>query len=312
MTTSKTSADLASSIPNIDALLIRHESFFNHVHVVEQEFDILPRKNHYGMAINYIDLLESREQFVRELLNTVLDWVYSQAKQANILSSLRLQGRTDANAFTELFQKAGDKFRKANDGQLLQGQFGELLLANCLQNLFNAVPILRKIPLTTSPAHERFGVDAIHYSTEGNTPIIHIGEAKGYTSKYSFNSAFGDAISSILKEYNNHQKEIRLYLHEDFLDDHLQQVATDYINGNLVGAQVRLVSIVIYEETKQRQGNTRDEILESITQIITDRYKNFNNTKIDFASNQILSRITYIAFPVWGLGELIKSFAEGL
>lgn len=301
----------ANSI-EIDRLLIPNQALFNHVHIINQKFEILPDSPHYGMTIDYVDLQENREQFVRELINTVLDWVYSQAKQASILTALESEGRTKANAFTELTQKAFEKFRPSTDGKLLHGQFGELLLANCLQHLFNAIPILRKMPITTSPAHERFGSDAIHYKSEGGKPIFYIGEAKSYTSSYAFNTAFEAAINSILNEHQNINRELRQYLHEDFLASETAQLATDLINGKLKNAEYRLVSIVAYEETMSRNGATRDEVLEVIANAIEQRYRNFDNSKINISENPILNRITYIIFPVWEFEELIKSFSDSI
>jgi hypothetical protein len=297
---------------NINKLLLKNAAFFNHVHIINQKFDILPDKRHYGMAIDYVDLKESREQFVRELVNTILDWVYSQAKQSFILTELKSEGRSNANANMELVQKAFEKFRKSDDGKLLHGQFGELLLANCLQYLFQAIPILRKMAIATSPAHERFGADAIHYATVDNAPIFYIGEAKCYTSTYSFNVAFEAAIKSILNEYDNITTEIRQYLHEDFLEPDIEQIATDLVNGKLKNARYRLVSIVAYEENSKKTGKTRAEIIKNIDAIIIEKYKKFDKKKFDIYNTPILDRITYIVFPVWEFDKLIEGFAKSI
>jgi len=306
-----TTAGTANQV-EVERLLIANQAFFNHVHIIKQKFEILPDAFHYGMSIDYIDLTESREQFVRELINTVLDWVYSQAKQVNILTGLKTEGRTDANASTELMQRAFDKFRTSADSTLLHGQFGELLLANCIQHLFYAIPILRKMPITTSPSHERFGSDAIHYKSKDSKQIFYIGEAKSYTSAYKFNSAFEDALKSILKEHKNISHELRQYLHEDFLAPETAQLATDLINGKLKNAEYRLVSIIAYEETREKSGANRDEILKTIKTAIEYRYRNFDNHKIDIGSCPILSRITYIVFPVWNFKELLNSFSNNI
>jgi hypothetical protein len=305
---------LTSKFPTVDveAMLIENLSFFNHVHIINQKFDILPDKPHFGMAINYIDLQESREFFVRELINSAIDWIYSQAKQKRIIHKLMEEGRSQGNAQTELTQRVFEKFRPSNDGSLLHGQFGELLLGNCIQKMFRAVPILRKMPLTTSNAHERFGADAIHFAMENNVETFYIGEAKCYTSKYKFNTAFECALSSILTEYNNIHKELHQYLHEDFLEPPLQQIATDLQNGRLESAQFRLVSIIAYEETSNRKGATKEDILKAIDSVIENKYKNFNNMKIDLATYPILNRITYIVFPVWKFEELIRSFSKAI
>ena len=251
-------------------------------------------------------------QFVRELINTVVDWVYSSTRQESILSELKKDGRSNANAATELIQKAFEKFRPSTDGKLLNGQFGELLLANCLQHLFGAVPILRKMPLATSPSHERFGSDAIHYREIDSKPVFYIGEAKSYTSDYKFNAAFEAALDSIINEHKNILKELRQYLHQDFLEPETEQLATNLVNGNIKNVEFHLVSIIAYEEKNAKNGNTRDEILGGIKRVIENRYRNFDNNKIDIKSNPILNRITYIVFPVWSFEELIRSFSDGI
>ena len=64
------------------------------------------------------------------------------------------------------------------------------------------------MPIKTSSQHERFGADAIHFKIENDKPIIILGEAKTYTSKYKFSQAFEDAITSILSTYSSHRNTV--------------------------------------------------------------------------------------------------------
>lgn len=193
---------------------------------------------------------------------------------------------------------------------MIQGQLGELLLFHFIQRLQGAVPLLRKMKITTSPEHERFGADAIHFKYEKEKPIIILGEAKTYTSNYKFNQAFEDAITSILKTYDNHRKEINLYVHEDFLEPEMNKIAEQYINNKLENVEVHLVCIVVYNETSDIKGNNREEIIQKITNVIENKYANFDKKKIDTETNSILKRITYIVFPIWKLDELAKTFQQ--
>ena len=93
-----------------------------------------------------------------------------------------------------------------------------LLLFHFIQRFKGAVPLLRKMPITTSAEHERYGADAVHYKIENGKNVIVLGEAKAYTSEYQFSSAFKKAIDSILDTYKKFRGELGLYLHEDFLD----------------------------------------------------------------------------------------------
>jgi hypothetical protein len=297
---------------NLDELLIKNDSLFNHLHVINQEFDILPKAKHYGMAINFTDLQERRADFLSELINTTLDWVYSQSNQERIIGEYQKAGRTQGNAYSALQRSAFEKFRRSDDGKLLQGQFGELLLSNCIQRFFGAVPILRKMPITTSAKIERFGADAIHYKPFGDKHSIYIGEAKSYTSDYKFNQALESAINSILATYSGIQNELRSYVHEGFLEKELEEIATGLVYNTLTGVRYHLIAIIAYNETKKRNGVTEEEIKLTIEKIIRDRYSGFDKGKIDLQANAILQRITYIVFPVWKLEQLIVSFAKSL
>ena len=123
-----------------------------------------------------------------------------------------------------------------------------------------AVPLLRKMCITTSAQHERFGADAIHYKIEGDKNIIVLGEAKTYSRSYKFNKALEDAISSILNTYKTHRKELNLYVHEDFLDQEMNDVAEAYLENKLKNVEIHLVCIVVYYETKKLKNQTEIEI----------------------------------------------------
>ena len=176
----------------------------------------------------------------------------------------------------------------------------------------NAVPLLRKMPIMTSADHERFGADAIHYKIENGKHIIILGEAKTYTSKYKFNEAFKDALDSILNTYNQYRKELKSYVHEDFLDDEMNKIAEDYLNNKLDPVEIHLVSIITYNEISKINKTNQKDIQAQIESIIEERYKNFDNSKIDIDNNSILKRITYIVFPVWDLKELAERFQRML
>lgn len=293
--------------------LINNDSLFNYIYVIEQNFDTVPNThNHYGASINYQDLKELRQEFLDELYDSIVDWVYSSEKYKELKDIAISNGKTDAAASNEISRRASEKFRatKNSDNILIQGQLGELLLFHFIQRLQGAVPLLRKMKITTSPEHERFGADAIHFKYEKEKPIIILGEAKTYTSNYKFNQAFEDAITSILKTYDNHRKEINLYVHEDFLEPEMNKIAEQYINNKLENVEVHLVCIVVYNETSDIKGNSREEIIQKITNVIENKYANFDKKKIDTETNSILKRITYIVFPIWKLDELAKTFQQ--
>lgn len=297
---------------NTDQLLIDTSELFKHVYMFEQKFDIKPRRFHYGIAIAHTDLQERRERFVEELVSTAIDWIFSQAQQQGKIDGYTKQGRTQSNAHSMLRQEALRFFRSPDNPDQMKGQFGELLLANCLQNIFKAVPLLRKMPLTTNPKQERLGADAIHYRHDGLNNFIYLGEAKCYSSKYKFNQAFSDGVNSIMTTYENLSSEIGCYIAGDFLDQQMRHIADSYRNGTLLNTKVELVLIVIYEENQPKSASSEDEIRSEIKGIIERRFGDYNDAELANYDPMVLSRITYIAFPVWGLHSLLQSFVGAL
>ena len=281
--------------------------------VIVQQYDILPNnKEHIGAYIEYQDIQELRDEFVEELSYTIVDWIYSSEKYEEIKKKMVNSGMSEAAASEYIGRKAKNKFRanKNSENVLIQGQMGELLLYHFIQKCMKAVPLLRKMNITTSSDHERFGADAIHFKIENDKNIIILGEAKTYTSKYKFNEAFSDALDSILNTYNKHRSELGLYIHEDFLDDEMNVVAEKYLNNTLKSVEIQLVSIVTYNELSKIDKIDENTIRNNIKKIIEDRYRNYDKNKIDMRKNPILSRITYIVFPVWDLKELAEKFQK--
>lgn len=293
----------------IKSRLITNEALFNNIYVIEQNFDIIPNNHpHFGAAIAYQDIRELRMDFLEQLIDTVVDWVYSSEKYEDLKKKYLANGKSEAAAVSAIIRKATQKFRRSNDKLLIQGQLGELLLFHFIQRIKHAVPLLRKMPITTSAEHERYGADAIHYKVEGEKNVIILGEAKAYTSKYQFSTAFEKAIVSILDSYKKLRSELQLYLHEDFLDSKLNQVAEDLLNNCLPNLETELVSLVLFDEAQKLTLDNEAEIKKQIERVIQERYSAFDKAKIDIESNPILKRITYIIFPIWKFDELAEEF----
>lgn len=293
----------------IKGRLIRNDALFDYIFIFQQKFDILPDNGHIGASIAFQDIQELRDDFLGQLVDTIAEWVYS-AKKFDKLKNIFSARKTESAAASEVLRKAKEKFRRGQNGKLLsQGQIGELLF-HFIQRFFGAIPILRKMPITTSPEMERFGADAIHYRIQNTQHHIIVGEAKAYTSKYKFNEAMEDAINSILSSYTNLRKELHLYLHEDFLDPEMDEIAERFLSNRLSPVTIDLVCLILYNETKSFEITSEDEIKRQIKQIIENRYRGFDNSKLDFDQFPILNRITYIVFPVWKFDELAKEFEK--
>ena len=119
---------------DIKERLLKNDTLFRDVHIIKQKFDILPEdKEHYGVSIAFQDIQELREDFINDLLDTIVDWVYSSEKYKELRDKEIKNGKTEATAFSTVRRKAEQKFRKGSDSNLLvQGQFGELLLFHCI------------------------------------------------------------------------------------------------------------------------------------------------------------------------------------
>lgn len=298
---------------DIKTRLINNDALFKNIYVVEQQFDIVPEdRKHYGAAVSYQDIMELRSDFLEQLIDTVVDWVYSSEKYADLKAKFIESGKSEGAAASQVVRKAKEKFRRGDDKLLIQGQPGELLLFHFIQRFKGAVPLLRKMSITTSAEHERYGADAIHYKIENGKNVIVLGEAKAYTSDYQFSSAFKKAIDSILDTYKKFRSELGLYLHEDFLDKDMDIIAEGILENTLPNVEVELVSLILYSETKNISGTNEGEIKEQIKNIIQNRYKAFDNEKIPIKDNPILRRITYIVFPIWKFEELATEFQNML
>ncbi|KOY13842.1 hypothetical protein AMS66_25775 [Paenibacillus xylanivorans] len=283
----------------------------NHVHIFNQSFNLLPDKNHFGTCINYVDLQEFREEFLEELVNTICEWVYSDEKSKSIINDvfIKEENRTVQNAQSKLRKIALKYFRDRDDRDLnLQGQFGELLLFNFVQHFFRAVPLLRKMPITTSTGHERFGSDAIHYKYENGKNLIFLGESKIYTRNYRFRQAFEKSVTSIISTYASHRKELGLYTYDDFLDKQLVEIARQYKRGVLKNTEIHMVCLVGYNETGHIGGDSEDAIKANIERVLIDKCNNLDKAFFDGVTLPLLNRISYILFPVWELDKLVESF----
>jgi len=295
----------------IEKLISCTKMFMNHVHFVQQSFNLLPDNKHYGTCINYVDLQEYRDEFCNELVNTISEWVYSQKKAADVIDIMIGEGRSFQNAQNTLTTEAFKKFRNhSTDKLLVQGQFGELLLFNFLQSFFKCVPLLRKMPITTSVEMERFGADAIHYKYSGGKNLFYLGEAKTYSTKYQFNTAIAHAIESIIKTYGEHRKELGRYVYDSFIDDALIEIATGYKNATLKDVELHLVSVITYCETEKFDKKSEKQIKEDIVKIIEERGKAVDRKLFKTIETGLHPRFNYIILPVWELDKLLEQFKK--
>lgn len=294
--------------------LINNDALFNNIHVIQQKFDIIPLdKEHIGASIDYDDIREVRDEFISELIDTIVDWVYSSQKYEELKQKSMENGKSEKAANSEIVRRVHKKFRSCMDSNIIgQGRIAELLLFHFIQRYLGAVPLLRKENIKKITNKESTIANVIHYKREREENIIVLGEIKSFSSKYEFKDVFLGAINSILNTYKNHQNEMELYVHEDFLDDEMNSIAEEYISKKMKNKKVHLVNFIMYNETCELNITDEDDIRNQIDSIIKERYRESENYSIDTHKNPILSRITHILFPVWGIEELAKLFEEYL
>lgn len=290
---------------NTNELLTNTELLLNHLYWFKHDFGFEPSKEHDGVAIDYVDIKERRHDFILELRNTITSWVYSKERCRSIIDKrLSETGDDVGNAAAFLTSLARTKFRKG----FPQGQFGELLLFNFLQHFFHAVPLLRKMPITTSTGHERFGADALHYLKESDTNLFYLGESKCYESDYSFKSAFKASLDSVIATFHDLDRELDLYTYESFIERELIEVAADLKAGKLSNVRFELVCLVVYNEKTKLELKSEDEIRSSIKNVIVNQCEKFEKSNWSNFDQSILQRLHFVIFPAWNLEGLLTSF----
>lgn len=290
---------------NVDHLLSNVDSLIQHTFLFEQTLDYPDGKSHKGISIRYVDLLERRADFVRELKNTVCNWVYSKSKYRALFDEELTKRNADPqNAGAHIDYLARNKFRRGSP----QGQFGELLLFNFIQHYFKAAPLLRKMPLTTSTGHERFGADAIHYRFEDGKNIIFLGESKAYESTYQFNTAFKASITSIVHTFDTLQEELLLYVYDDFIEQDLQEIAKKFKEGTLENVNLDLVCLIAYNENINVSDENEDKIRDNIEAAIKQRFEKVDSKSFDGINDHLIKRIHYLVMPFWNFEKILEEF----
>jgi len=300
----------AISEKNMQDLLIKTDAFIDTMYYVRHDLTLLPKKEHVCTCINFSDLIEMREDFIRELVGSVVDYVYSTKKSGSIRDKLLRGDRRSLNQANEsLSIKAKEKFRKSS----IKGQFSELLLFLLLQHHFHAIPLLRKMPITTEPNIERNGADAFHIAMLKSKFILFLGEAKTYDrEKYGLKRALTDSITSILKHYKDHRSELNLYSYEEFIPEELESVATEYLSGERDDFEVHLVCLVAFDGRLEIQGKSRSEKLNFIIETVKKTISNANKKIFENIPEDLKPRFNYIIFPINSMQGLLDDFKNKL
>jgi hypothetical protein len=294
---------------DLESLLTELDAFVGTMYAVRHHLGFQPEKEHVVTCIDYLDLQELREEFVAELVATMIPFVYSETRRKALLAEFA-PGRSPEGAHERLRQLCLKKFRQSSS----QGQFSELLLCNLLQHYFRAVPLVRKMPLTTNPNTERQGADAIHLARVDGKFRIYLGEAKTYAGKSdNLRVAFNEAVNDLVyKHYANLRNELDLYIFEPFIPPQIEAVARDFRAGKLKDAEVHLVAIVSYDFRDMIRGS-REERLKSIVSAVQTGLQTIPTSKLfSGMDTDVLPRLNFIIFPAVDLAKLVANFRHVL
>jgi hypothetical protein len=300
------------NIIDLKRLLHKVDALIDTMHFVKAEVGLSPEKEHIITCLKYQGVNQMRKQFLRRLVNSIVKYVFSNAKISERFTELVNREELDqGDAHAEIFQQARQYFRTSD----IKGQFSELLLFNFLQYYYEAIPVVRKMVITSNPQVERHGADAIHLAnSEDSGYTVYLGEAKTYPS--GFQLAFKNAIKSIITAYKDHRDELQLYKYEEFLEPEVRDLMKDYLNLK-IDIPVKLVVIISYctgtvTERQSMEENHLDfiqHVLKECSRIKERHYRDENGISIN---DGLLKELNYILFPVNELQNLLDDFKTQL
>ncbi len=285
---------------NLENLLTDTSRLINTMYFVKNAY-FWDRDDTICTCINFAYLLCMRDEFLQELVSTIIDYVYHEKKQESIIKKISPK---PSIGYSFLFQQATNKFRNCS----INGQFAELLIFNLLQHHFRAVPIIRKMTLTTNTELERNGADSIHIGKSNGKYVMYIGECKNYNFDKCFNKSFHDALDDVIEHYKNHRNELNLYTYDEFISPELEEFARDYLEGK-EEIELNMIAMASYNETIDIKGTNKNEklnfIMNQITRSVESLKKEYVLKKIP---EELHPRIHFILFPLWELSELLNRF----
>ncbi|MFK4752736.1 HamA C-terminal domain-containing protein [Oceanobacter antarcticus] len=291
-----------------DSLLANTRSLISKMIYLREDYGLTPKNSHVGTAIRFSDLIELHDEFVNELTNGIIRFVYSKEKEEKIVEQLMEEGRDLPSAYSELRRRSHNKFRKSN----LKGQFSELLIFYLLQYHFKAVPVLRKMKITTNPALERNGADAIHVSADDGGYKLYLAECKTYDAKgKNFNNALHDSVEDMIEHYLGHRNELNLYTFEDFIPEKLEDIVRSYLEGKSDNIEVNLVCLVAYRNDEAVSGKNQQELNDSSLESIRSAASRINLTALKKKiPNNLEARLHYVLFPIADVDDILNKFTK--
>lgn len=299
-----------SAYIDIKPFLEKIDNLASKITHITTDVGLAPNGDHLITKIKYQGLNQMRSEFIQSLVSSITRYVLSKTQYANRVKELTNDGIEESEAHANIFQEVANYFRKSD----IKGQFSELLLYNFLQHYFKAIPVVRKMTITTNTEVERHGADAIHLGqSESGENYIYLGEAKTYPS--GFPQAFKNGIKSILSSYKEHRNELQIYKYENVLPS-VQNLIKKYLNGQ-IDLPVKLVVIISYCTGKAPTLSSKDEYREYFLNNVLNECKKIKIEHFVDANKEpinpgLLKELNYIIFPIDELELLLADFQRKL
>jgi hypothetical protein len=278
-----------------------------------------PKPIQKGVCIKQHSAKDLREDFIESMVAIILDFVYPEERQDAEIGKIRGRGHSKGQAFSLLAQAAQKKFRqyspkmKNNQEFGIKGQFSELLLFVFLQNFFQAVPVLRKMPLITSNKFERYGFDALHIGTQNGVVEFILGEAKTYDrEKNALRAAIEESISSVINHHELLREELGLYIHEEFIPLELEELTYKYMKMIDGPYKETYVCLCCYQANLEFDSLDADAKNKSVMKMIGDEMRKWDNMPWKPHAEKYLPNLHLLLFPIADLGQMLKTFRQKL
>ena len=111
-----------------------------------------------------------------------------------------------------------------------------------------------------------------------------------------------------MKTFNELDKELNLYDHEDFIEPELEELIKKYKQGKLEKIRYELVCLIVYNENNNILGDNEKIIKSNIKKVIQNKCASIDENSFSNINKTTLARVNYIIFPIWELDKLLKDF----
>lgn len=266
-----------------------------------------------AVCITHLSLKEETALFAESLIRSIKPFTYSQDKLARLKKKiLDEEGIPEDEIDQYITQKTAKLFRKDN----IEGQLGELILYVILEQYFESIPVIRKMPITTDPNLERNGADAIHLKVKNGKYELIIGEAKTYSRLTKQTGAastqpsyrgFKDSIESALTSLNTLWDETEVYLMHDFVPENVRDVV-QAIKKKEISHSILICCICVYEFSHPAEGCDEDNIKAMHLEADEAIKKFINSSAYSSIPSNILPKFCFISFPIANMTTLKESF----